>query len=362
MNYLGSAGLLIALFLSGCDTKVEEPKSFVPEFTDYNAVSRNPKFECVQEPDRLQNISPHEDAFYQYGRHLSQVRGPKDFDQIARHYRIAAAYGDYRAARSLQALLIQGKTTTERPAEEAIGLVKHLLAHGNPRGYYDMGLYLESGYGVQQDSSAARYYIRRAADLGNPEAQFLTAKSLLQSSKNSFVALSVLRCAMDQGSVDAANLYFEISANKDNHEQALLALRTATKFGDVESASALASTDYGSALERDSRMFNPDERIEGDRRYKLIARFLTRYKNLNPQVLDIDEIVPLPPTKLPVWDETFQWKRARDAATTPLAPSKLTVNEMSRRKDLNPTTGLRLSPFRLKLKAIRKKLQWRSWD
>lgn len=86
MNYHALAALLIALSLSGCDTKVEESKSFVPEFTDYNAVYRNPKFECVQEPDRLQHISPHEDAFYQYGRHLSQVRGPKDFDQIARYY------------------------------------------------------------------------------------------------------------------------------------------------------------------------------------------------------------------------------------------------------------------------------------
>ena len=37
-------------------------------------------------------------------------------------------------------------------------------------------------------------------------------------------------------------------------------------------------------------------------RYKKIARFLSGYDYLSPKVPDLDQIVPLPPAKLPKWD------------------------------------------------------------
>jgi hypothetical protein len=81
---------------------------------------------------------------------------------------------------------------------------------------------------------------------------------------------------------------------------------------------------------------------ERARRYKLIDEFLDRYENLGAKVPDIDQIVPLPPAKLPDWDETFQWKKDRDAAVPPAQPSEELMQRLSEEKGLDPATGLRL--------------------
>jgi len=82
---------------------------------------------------------------------------------------------------------------------------------------------------------------------------------------------------------------------------------------------------------------------ERARRYKLIDEFLDRYENLGAKVPDIDQIVPLPPAKLPDWDETFQWKKDRDAAVPPAQLSEELLQRLSEEKGLDPATGLRLS-------------------
>jgi len=56
-----------------------------------------------------------------------------------------------------------------------LDLVEQLIKHNIPGGYYDMGHYLELGYEVEQDKEKALRYFRKAADLGNPEAQYYVA-------------------------------------------------------------------------------------------------------------------------------------------------------------------------------------------
>jgi uncharacterized protein len=62
-------------------------------------------------------------------------------------------------------------------------------------------------------------------------------------------------------------------------------------------------------------------------------------------VPDIDQIVPLPPAKLPAWDGTFQWQKDQDAAVPPPKPSDELIARLSKDKHLDPATGLPLSAW-----------------
>ena len=79
-----------------------------------------------------------------------------------------------------------------------------------------------------------------------------------------------------------------------------------------------------------------EERV---RRYEAISDFLFDYDYLNPKVPEIDEIVPLPPAKLPPWDGSFQWLKEHKANVSPPLPSEERINEMARAKNLDLETG-----------------------
>lgn len=70
-------------------------------------------------------------------------------------------------------MLDKGQTHSADPMHEAIDLVQDLIKRGIPAGYYDMGWYLQNGYGVRADKELAFKYYRKSADLGNPEGQYL---------------------------------------------------------------------------------------------------------------------------------------------------------------------------------------------
>ncbi|UZJ62035.1 hypothetical protein OKW98_10150 [Pseudomonas sp. KU26590] len=74
--------------------------NFIPEKADYDAAFKRLEFECIHEIDKLPQLNSDAQTLYDYGVYLNQKKGPKQFDQVARHYRIAAAFGHYRAATS----------------------------------------------------------------------------------------------------------------------------------------------------------------------------------------------------------------------------------------------------------------------
>ena len=78
---------------------------------------------------------------------------------------------------------------------------------------------------------------------------------------------------------------------------------------------------------------------ERARRYKVISKFLSDYDYLDPKVPEIDEIVPLPPAKLPPWDGKFKWLEEFKANLAPALPSEKRIAEMARAKGLDPKTG-----------------------
>ncbi len=60
-----------------------------------------------------------------------------------------AAHGHYKANGNLQKLVSQGLAKSPHPAKETVDLAAQLIKAGVPGGYYDMGHYLELGYGVE---------------------------------------------------------------------------------------------------------------------------------------------------------------------------------------------------------------------
>ena len=329
----------LTLSITGCDSGEKTLNYFIPEKADYDAVFERLKFECLYEKDHLPPLEADAHILYLYGLHLTQAKGPKDFDRAARYYRIAAAFGHHRAATNLQAILSQGLTKAERPARETINLVEDLMKQGIPGAYYDMAHYLELGYGVKQDISASRYYYRRAADLGNPEAQYYVSEMLVRIKGAGHVALDMVKCATEQGHSKAAFSYGMHSAQTDNFPEAIRAYTIAIKQGNIIAALSFEDAFSSRRPEDPADLLGMKKDPERARRYNLIRLFLRRYEHLGAKVPDIDQIVPQPPAPLPEWDETFEWKRKRDAATPPSPPSEELIARMCKEKELDPATG-----------------------
>jgi hypothetical protein len=305
-----------------------------------NNVRENLAFDCVHEANRLPPLDPQADELFIYGLYLEKRVGSKDFDSAARYYRIAAAYGHYKANHNLQLLVSHGYAESPFPDVETIDLVDQLIKAGVPGGYYDMGHYLELGYGVKRDAVAARRHFRKAADMGSPEAQAYIGNLFAPFDKAPDIARQMRQCAAEQGHSDAANTLGINLKNNKRFPEAVKAFQMAVAEGNTMSALALEEG-FGAPPEIDRLNYlalaaDP----ERSRRYKLIGKFIDRNDGRNPKVPDIDKIVPLPPAKLPPWDGTFQWQKEQDAAVPPPKPSEALIDKLAKAKDLDPATGL----------------------
>ncbi|CAG2158862.1 SEL1-like repeat protein [Cupriavidus numazuensis] len=331
-----SLALLLAAFaLTACSK--EKPMRTVP---DLAAVRTNLAFSCVHETDHLPPLAPEADKLFKYARFLQTRPGPKDFDEVARYYRIAAAHGHYKANRNLQQLVSQGLASSPLPQKESIDLASHLVDSGVPSGYYDIGYYLNLGYGLKQDWEMALRYFRKAADLGSAEAQFYVAKLLAPMDKAPNIARQMRQCATEQGHGHAA---FHLGIDRQGngfYPEAVSAFQNGVMAGDTLSALALEEGFKGPPQTNRSYYLALPYDAERSRRYKLIGKFIDKNDGRNPKVPDIDQIVPLPPAKLPPWDGTFQWERER--AAPPEKPSDELINRLSKEKGLDPATGLPL--------------------
>jgi hypothetical protein len=272
---------------------------------------------------------------------LEKIDGPKDINVIARYYRIAAAYGHYKANHNLQLLVSEGMASSPNPARETIDLAEQLISAGVPGGYYDMGHYLELGYGVKQDADKARRYFRKAADLGSPQAQAYVGNLLAPRDRAPEIARQMRRCAAEQGYGTAANT-LGIDLQGDNlFTEAVGMFQKGVESGDSLSALALEDGFKGPLPTDQLNYLALQADPERSRRYRLIGKFLDANEGRNPKVPDIDKIVPLPPAKLPPWDGTFQWEKEQAAAVPPEKPSEELIDRLAKAKHLDPATGLR---------------------
>jgi uncharacterized protein len=332
--------VLVALFVvlaSGCSNRGDA----LPGASALEDVRANLAFTCIHEADRLPALDPDADALFRYGRYLQTQDGSKNFDEVARYYRIAAAHGHYKANHNVQQLVSQGMANSPDAAREAVKWATELVNQGIPTGYYDIGYYLNSGYGLKQNREMALKYIRKAADLGNADAQYYVAGLLAPYDKAPDIARQMRQCATDQGHRKAA---LELGVNLKNnqlYQGAVLAYQKGVAAGESISAMVLEKSFLAPPPADEGFYLDLPKDPERSRRYKSIGNFLDRNQVSNPTVPDIDRIVPLPPAPLPAWDGTFEWEKKQ--AEIPPQPSDELIDRLAKEKNLDPATGLPLS-------------------
>lgn len=340
-----------AAILTACgkSTATDTPKRTMTAQPDMQAVKLKLAFTCAYEKDRIPPRNPEADQLYKHARWLTKnnilKKDPKVFPAVERLIRIATAYGHDKANLELRDMLASGEAQTDSYVKEMYALVDDLVKRDIPGGYYDMAVYIERGaLGIKQDTERALKYFRKAADLGSPEAQYYVGDKLTDAVKMghnvAVIGWQMYRCAAEQGHGEAG-LELGIELKSDGKfKEALEAFQLAAKAGNAQAASRLAKG-FGPQSEVDNQMLylGQTQDSERARRYKIIDDILFRYDYLNPKVLEIDQIVPLPPAKLPPWDGQLQWLKEHEANVPPPLPSEERIAEMARAKGLDPATG-----------------------
>ncbi|WP_369801893.1 hypothetical protein [Rodentibacter sp. Ppn85] len=139
-------------------------------------------------------------------------RGDAVWNGLARYYRIAALNGDYKANVRLQYLLQSGRISSDMPQTEVHNLNEELAKQLPATAYYNLYGYLDIGYGVRTEKDGQYAYLRKAADLGSREAQYVVADILGKINDDDTLEMRIklinqLRaCASEQGLGDASDM------------------------------------------------------------------------------------------------------------------------------------------------------------
>ena len=139
-------------------------------------------------------------------------RGDAVWNGLARYYRIAAMNGDYKANIRLQYLLKSGRISSDMPQTEVHNLNEELAKQLPATAYYNLYGYLDVGYGVRTEKDGKYAYLRKAADLGSREAQYVVADMLGKINDDDTLEMRIklidqLRaCASEQGLSDASEM------------------------------------------------------------------------------------------------------------------------------------------------------------
>ena len=278
-------------------------------------------------------------------------KGDEVWNGLARYYRIAAANGDYKANVRLQYLLNTGRISTDMPQTEVHNLNEELAKQLPATAYYNLYGYLDEGYGVRTEEGGKYAYLRKAADLGSREAQYTVAEMLAdiedsEETQDAFkyrleLVKQLRTCASEQGLGEASsNLGISFQMDK-KYPEALKVFHQGVKNGDVISALNLSSG-FSQKINKDDLNFlnlSPDE--ERSKRYDIIRKYLSRNDYLQPKVPDLDEIVPLPPAKLPKWDGKIAFQRWYEGEAPP-KPSEALMQKLANQAGLRVDNGLDL--------------------
>ena len=279
-------------------------------------------------------------------------KGDEVWNSLARYYRIAAANGDYKANVRLQYLLNTGRISTDMPQTEVHNLNEELAKQLPATAYYNLYGYLDEDYGVRTEEGGKYAYLRKAADLGSREAQYTVAEMLAdiedeEETKEAFkyrlnLVKQLWACASEQGLGEASiNLGISLQSDK-KYSEAVKVFYQGVKNGDAMSASTLRGG-FSQQTTKDNRLdfldLAPDE--ERSRRYNIIWNYLTDNDYLHPKVPDLDEIVPLPPAKLPKWDGKIAFQRWYEGEAPP-KPSEALMQKLANQAGLRVDNGLDL--------------------
>ena len=299
------------------------------------------KPELSQETQQLYNYALYHDLHNMW----TGKRGDAVWNGLARYYRIAAMNGDYKANIRLQYLLKSGRISSDMPQTEVHNLNEELAKQLPATAYYNLYGYLDVGYGVRTEKDGKYAYLRKAADLGSREAQYVVGDILtdikdegtLQQRLKIYEQL--LSCSSEQGFGEASEMLGLGYESDKEYSKALEAFHQGVKNGSELSASVLSEVFNNKRENKYLDDLNLKEDIERARRYKIIGDYLYDKDYLQPKVPDLDEIVPLPPAKLPEWDGKIAFQRWFEGEAPP-KPDEALVRRLAWQAGLNGDTGL----------------------
>ena len=299
------------------------------------------KPELSQETQQLYNYALYHDLHNMW----TGKKGDAVWNGLARYYRIAAMNGDYKANIRLQYLLKSGRISSDMPQTEVHNLNEELAKQLPATAYYNLYGYLDVGYGVRTEKDGKYAYLRKAADLGSREAQYVVSEMLGDINDDDTLEMRIklidqLRaCASEQGVGDASDMLGIRLGRKKEYQKAIEVFYQGVKNGSDSSARRLAHAFSGKPKEGDMYFLNLSEDQERSRRYSIIEDYLSDKDYLQPKVPDLDDIVPLPPAPLPKWDGKIAFQRWFEGEAPP-KPDEALVRRLAWQAGLNGDTGL----------------------
>ncbi len=268
------------------------------------------EFTHSREIDHIQAPTPEADALFSaaYAKHMQATHGSEPNQALlmeaVKGYQAAAKAGHWKAVRNLAIMnsagVKHGQTVMVAPNKNhAFDWAQKLIQMNVGTGYNLMASFAYSGWGVKQDEEAALKYMRKAADLGNVDAQRQLGKRLFNIPKDSVpddsqripierVGFSMLACAVRQGDRESAfNLATGLEVYLKNYPYALFYYHQAGKMGDgtclMICQEWFRDGQYGYAK---------DARREGRYEY---YRNQTRIIGQDGPFPQLDDEIPLPP-------------------------------------------------------------------
>ena len=387
---LKPAVLAAALLLAACGYFKEDPMS-------HDALAKL-DFTCTQE--QYPELPAEADILYRYALYhdLHNRKRPsqrKNVLDYLHYYRIAAANGHWRANLTLQKhLAANDAIEVENSLNE--GIAYNLLLEDALPATADLwwSRYILAGYDPSHEKGDSTAYLRRAAERGNAEAQYMMGEILdavtddMDSDDPRYWKIMVIsekfyycsasaghRFASPEGAIqaeiayqnDADTLITKWESKKPKSDKtvaeldqlSLQALQQGMKAGGGSAAYALRA-----AFDPDYRHPNAPPRYttvtpdaERAKRYRKIGYYIDSRLEFLPEmtVEDLDDIVPLPPAPLPAWDGTIAFQRFYDGES-PAKPSDELMKKLAAAKGLDPATGLPVKKDGLP--AVR---SWQNW-
>jgi hypothetical protein len=281
-------------------------------------------------------------VLFQYARWLeknNQLKQDPDTDlEISRLYRVATENGHPKANINLQNGSLRGKYKLR--GYEHLRFSQDLIDANVVTGYYFVSLMVKSGIAdLKADMEMSLRYLRKAADEGSAQAQYEIGDALAPSDRAPDVARQMRRCAAEQGQGSAAlALAVDLQLDKQ-YRDAVEAYQLGVAAGNESSASFLRHGFRGPEPTNELYCLAQETDLERADRYDKIWSILADYSYAHPKVPEINEILPLPPAKLPPWDGKLQWLEAREANVPPEKPSPKLIRRLTEDLKLDPATG-----------------------
>ena len=315
---------------------------------------KNLEFTCVKE--QFPSLPQEADQLYRYALYHDfknrWLPKPGVLDRYLPYYRIAAANGHWQANLTLQEILLKSKDinieTRERRGE-GIYWNEKLMKILPASAHYWWSLYIDVGYGPKHGADDSIIYLRKAADLGNAKAQYEVRELIMKIEDDASLQYrlkirnTLQECAATQQfpNADAAQMAAASYRNLKQYDKSLFYSHQGTKAGKDSSAQLLSDVFYVKSPRSRYKPWGIPEDKERSRRYEIISDYLTRRAHLKPElnVHDLDEIVPLPPEKLPSWDGKIAIQRFVEGPA-PAKPSDDLVRRLAQQAGLDPNTGL----------------------